>query len=273
MVVNINSIKLYAETHAIEVVNFSVHLGIPIQASDISRFDERIENLRELFPAINDVEGIRIQVTPDNGQVSTTIPPIAKELMYFDADGQPIWVGNFQDNLVMVSCRKYSTWEKIWPEAKHRLKALLDCVDDYKPIHSIDYSVTDTFHANKSEEILFARNPFRDSQFVPLNLVHHSDPRWDISQGWFDSTDNLNQILVRVDAKSGIINKRVVASISNLHSQIFSKQMSVSEISRNNQNPLGIEQVFSKFHDKNKDLLKQNLIDDLLIRMRLKAPD
>ncbi len=270
---NINSIKLYAETHAIEVVNFSVRLGIPIQASDISRFDERTENLKKLFPAINDVPGVQIQVTPNHGQVSTAIPPLAKELMYFDTDGQPIWVGNFQDNLVMVSCRKYSTWEKVWPDAKQRLNALLNCVDDYKPILSVDYSVTDTFYANKSEDALLARNLFKDSSFVPQKMVHHSDPRWDISQGWFDSTDVSNQILVRVDAKSGIENERVVASICNLHSQRFSRQMSVNDIANGNQDPLGIEQIFSKFHDKNKELLKQILIDNLLIRMRLKAPD
>ena len=269
---NDDRIKLYAETHAIEVVNFIVRLSIPIQTSDIRRFDERIEELKELFPAINDLPGIKIQFTPDHNQVATEAPP-AKELMYFDSDGQPIWVGKFLDDQIMVSCRKYSTWEEIWPDAKHRLYALLNCVDEYKPIYSVDYSVTDTFSANKSEEILLAGSIFRDSSYLPKKMISHSDPRWDIGQGWFDSLDSVNEILVRVDAKSGIENDKVVASICNLHSQRFAESISVNDIVSSSNDTFSIEQIFSNFHHTNKELIKQILTDDLLIRMRLKEPD
>jgi len=273
LILGIENIRLFAGTHAIEAVNFIVRLGIPIQSSDIRRFDERAESLKALFPAVNDVPGIYIQVAPGRSHVSEARPPPAKELVYFSNAGQPIWVGKFQDDFVTVSCREYSTWEDIWPEAKRRLNALLDCVDRYKPVLSVDYSVTDTFSADLSENALLARNLFKDSPFLPPNLVSQPDPRWDIGQGWFDSADSGNRVLVRVDAKSAVENEKAIASICNLYSQRFGQQISIGDIAGSDDNAHGIERVFSKFHDANKKLLRKILADHPLVRMRLKELD
>ena len=277
---NFAKIKLYAETHAIEVVNFIVRLGISIDNSDVRRFDKETEELKQLFPAISDLLGIQIQLTPNQSQVAAPPPasnlPLAKDLAYYDTDGQPIWSGKFQDDQILVSCRKYSTWEVIWPEAKQRLNALLKCVHEYKPVYSVDYSVTDTFSANRSEQILLARNLFKDSPFLPKKTVDNPDPRWDIGQGWFETISNGNQnnsILVRVDARSWIQNDTVTASISNLHSQRFGMDTSVKDIKNSDDDTPDIEKIYAEFHEKNKKLLKQILVDELLVRMNLKETD
>jgi hypothetical protein len=50
MVANVEKISLYAEAHAIEVANFVVNLGLPIDHADIRRFDEKVEALQDSVP-------------------------------------------------------------------------------------------------------------------------------------------------------------------------------------------------------------------------------
>ena len=269
MTEHIDKIDLFAGNHAIEVVNFVVNLLIPIDQADVRRFDEKDEELRKLFPAINSPEGVQIEFGGPVLRQSRSPVPV-KELTFFSSDGKPEWVGWFGESRIVVSCRKYTKWEKVWPDVKLRLDELLRCIDPYKPVYSVDYSITDTFSA-KSDKALIARNIFKPNKFIADHILKLPDPRWDFSQGWFDNPHDSDQILVRVDSRSGIENKRVVASIDNLHSQRFKNNISVKDlISANDRKQYKIDHIFDKFHDKNKDLLKTLLADKLLSRMGLK---
>lgn len=268
---DVEKIKLYGESHAIEVANFVVNLGLAIDNADIRRFDERVDKLRELFPAIDSPDTFHISLGgPGAEQVKRPAPPPLKELIYFSNDGKPEWVGSFGDNRVLVSCRKYTKWEEVWPSAKSRLDSLLACIDPYKPVHSVDYSVTDTFSAQKSENALISPNIFRKNDFLASHIMNTKDPRWDFSQGWFGDPNAIDQVLVRVEARSGIQNDLVVASIGNLHSQRFGKSVSVGDLlhSEAGGQPKA-DLIFDNFHDKNKELLRTLLVDELLLRMRL----
>lgn len=272
MAEHVEKINLYAKSHAIEVANFVVNLGLAIDHADVRRFDERVETLRTLFPAINSPEMFHIAFGgPVPGNAKPPAPVPVKELTFFSNDGRPEWVGSFGENRVVVSCRKYTKWEEVWPSAKARLDALLGCIDEYKPVHSVDYSVTDTFSSAKSDAALISPNIFKENDFIAKHILGSVDPRWDFSQGWFDNPDDRDQILVRVDGRSGVQNDLVVASIGNLHSQRFGTGIGVGELlSSENGGASKADQIFDSFHDKNKELLKSLLVDQLLVRMRLK---
>lgn len=267
----LDNIRLFSDTHAIEVANFGVNLGLAIDNADVRRFDESMAKLRELFPAIDSPEVFQFAVgNAPPGQFRAPPPVPVRKLVYFANDGQPVWEGFFGENRILVSCRRYTGWEEVWPEAKVRMDALLGCIDQYKPIQSVDYSVTDTFSATKAEEALIAPNIFKPNNFVSAQILGTGDPRWDFSQGWFDNLQDNDQVLVRVESRSGIQNDLVVTSISNLHSQRFGAVNGVGELLQTGQNGSRADQIFDDFHDRNKDLLRSLLVDELLIRMRLK---
>ena len=145
---------------------------------------------------------------------------------------------------------------------------ILSCIDPYKPIHSVDYSVTDTFRAQNDEKILIPPNIFKDNALIAKNILGLKDSRWDFSQGWFELLED-KEVLVRLNGQGWIENEWVVASISNLHSQRFGTGIVVNDLlSRDTFSR--IDQIYSKFHDQNKDLLKRLLVDELLSRMGLK---
>ena len=112
MVANVEKISLYAEAHAIEVANFVVNLGLSIDHADIRRFDEKVEALQDLFPAISSPEVLQIDFgDPTRNPLPPPAP--AKELALFSNDGKKEWVGAFGGAQVLVSCRKYTRWEEI----------------------------------------------------------------------------------------------------------------------------------------------------------------
>lgn len=270
MVANVEKISLYAEAHAIEVANFVVNLGLPIDHADIRRFDKKVEALKDLFPAISSPEVLQIDFgDPTRNPLPPPAP--AKELALFSNDGKKEWVGAFGGAQVLVSCRKYTRWEEIWPSAKDRLDILLGCIDPYKPVHSVDYSVTDTFSAKKAADVLAPPDIFRKNGFIAKRILTARDPRWDFNQGWFDNPEDRDQILIRVDGRSGIQNDLVVASIGNLHSQRFGSGIDIGGLrAAGKDGSLRADRIFDDFHGKNKDLMRSLLVDELLVRMRLK---
>ncbi|MCY3674442.1 MAG: hypothetical protein OXH65_05610 [Paracoccaceae bacterium] len=265
---NFNLIQLYAEQHAIEVANFVINLSVPIDHADVRRFDEQQSRIKEQFPAISSPEVFEIAIGNHLPPPSLPQPVPVKYLNYFGNDGKPQWSGSFGDNRIIVSCRKYTKWEEVWPQGKQKLEILLECIDSYKQIHSVEYSVTDTFRAKKSNQILIPPKIFKENTFIASHILELMDPRWDFSQGWFDNLEDPDQVLVRLDGRSWIENEWVLASINNLHSHRFS-QLDVRDL-LSGEGQSKYENIFSVFHDRNKDLLKDLLVDGLLLKMGLK---
>ena len=221
-----------------------------------------------MYPAISSPNTIQFAIGgPEGGasQPPPIIPP--KELSYFGPDGKPLWSGRFAENMVVVSCRKYEGWEISWPQAYKRLLTLLNCIDTYKPIKSIDYFVTDTFHAKNSDNALLSKNLFKSHQQIPDFLLSYDDPRWDFSQGQFRNHKGIGQILVRVEGRGIIQGDHTLVSINNVHSHRFKAPLqSLKDIIDTST----LSNDFNIFHDMNKDFLRGILDDDLLVRMRLK---
>ncbi|MCY3985136.1 MAG: hypothetical protein OXD29_04975 [Roseovarius sp.] len=51
---NLDKIRLFADTHAIEAANFTVIPGFPIDRADIERFTERLNCVKAAFPAVSE---------------------------------------------------------------------------------------------------------------------------------------------------------------------------------------------------------------------------
>jgi len=271
---DLDKIQLFADTHAIDAANFQINLGLAIDSADLRRFDEKADEktdeLRALFPAIDSPEVIRFEI--DNGAAShSRPPPPARELALFASDGRQLWAGSFANNRILVSCRNYTKWQEIWPQANNRLNALLACIDPYKPVQSVDYSVTDTFRAKQADDVLVPDNIFREHDLVSGQVRNLRDPIWDFRQGWFDNLASEAPVLIRIEGQGVIDNDRAVTSIHNLHSQRFRGGMTVGElIADDPEDGSKADQIFDVFHRKNKNLLRTLLTDCLLARMGLK---
>ena len=261
----------FGESHAIEIVNFIISFAAPIDASDHARFGEQQDRILELFPSIEALAGVHIQFTANfpQGNIASGQPPTTpKVLTEFARNGSPCWTATFgENNQIVVSSRAYNGWENVWPEAKTRLEALLACVDPYKPVRSVEHSVTDTFSSPTERKALVCRNFFVENPHLPAHLLTYDDPRWDISHGWFDEFEGGNQRLVRFDARGVLQNHLTVFSVSNLNALRPDKFRPLREYLTNSSSEL--EETFSNFHEANKDFLRKILNKRLLKKMKL----
>ena len=265
---DLEKIALYAGEHAIETATFAVNFGSPIDQADMRRFQEKENELRELYPAINDSADIRLVFGAS--PPSLPMPPASKDLAFFASNGEREWAGDFGDKQIAVSCRKYSSWERVWPQAEKRLNALLVCVDRYKPVASVDYGVIDTFRAARTHEILTPRNILKENEYISPLIFGVNDQRWDFSQGWFEGIGSSSQILVRLEGRIEIQNDLVVASIRNIHSHKFGSGISANDLlkARKQREPI-FKNIFEEFRQKNKDILGKLLAGEMLSKMNL----
>lgn len=266
---NIDSIDLFTESNAIEVVNFCIYLDSPIDHADIRRFDENCE-IKALYPAISSPEVLEIRIGNQRQNNLSTSPVPVKQLNHYRSDGRPDWTGSFGETRILVSCHFYTSWESVWPDAKKRLDVLLGCVDQYKNIFSMDYSVTDTFKAKNADESLVPFNVFKDNEFIAKYILESEDCRWDFSQGWFENIASQDQLLMRIEGQGRIENDTAIASIVNLYSHRLAKGIAVKDLLDPVDDNSQIDRVFEEFHSKNKILLRKLLVDGLLDRMGLR---
>lgn len=267
----VDNIDLYSNEHAIEVVNFAVVFRSPLDSSDEARLEEHRSQLSELFAAIDKPDFLQFVIgdrPPENHE-----KPVMYQFNDFSRDGKPEWAAQFGDNAVVVSCKKYSNWQVVWPKALERLTKLLACVDQFKPIASIEYSVTDSFseamHQDDTPQQLLCSNIFKTGSWVPQNLSDYSDPRWDFQAGTFSQGLTGFEVLERIEARSVLSGQRIVTSVTNSLSHKFKDVPRLKAILQSENGENTIEKVFVAFHGTNKETIKSILKKELTSKMGL----
>ncbi|MCY4304071.1 MAG: TIGR04255 family protein [Aestuariivita sp.] len=270
MVADTKNINLFADSHSVEVMVFSVILERPINHVDIRKFEDKINTIKKLYPSIESPSTIQFGIA---SQIQNFPPPPipAKELNSYSADGKVEWSGLYHENVIQVSCHKYKGWKETWPKVKERLDILLSCLNLEKPIFSIDYRIINSFNAKKKGNVLNPCTLFKNSnKFIAPQILQCTDPRWDFNQGWFDvEGESLSKILVRIDGNGRLENNQVIANIGIYHSD--RERSKVEVIAKQSNGQSKVDQIFGNFHSKSKELLKKLIASDLGERMNLNA--
>lgn len=270
---SIDAIALHSGHHAIEVENFAVSFRSQLDLGDKSRFNERRDSLTNHFGAIEEPEVFQFTVGPTPEFRSNQPEPVMFALTEFGRDGKATWTGQFGENATAVSARQYSNWQEIWPQVVLKLGELLQCIDPHKMVASVEYSVTDSFSERYNRGGTQALNPsniFKFGAWVPMRLENYRDPRWDFQSGLFVDNQAEFDVLERVEAKSVIRDKRVIASITNSFSYKFKKPIRLKDIQGSSDTLSDeISVIFTKFHDDNKSSIRSILVEGMLQRMGL----
>jgi len=262
-------IELFSGEHAIELERFAVVFRSPLDEGDGGRFSDKIEQIKEQFGAIDDQKILQFVIGPGPAPKE----PVFKRLVEFGRDGREIWFGQFGENAVALTCKRYTNWQEIWPQAKSRLELLLSCVDPQKFVSSIEYSVTDTLREklkkDRKDQQLLSRNIFKQDVWVPGVLLEYSDPRWDFQCGQFPRNNEQSEHLERVAAKSVLAGDSILVQIENTFSNKFNEHVRLKELLDNDELSAHTIKVFDQFHDDNKKTVKKILVESLTDRMGL----
>lgn len=267
----VDNIQLIAGNHAIEVVNFVIVFPTPLDSGDEARFEESINELRNQFAAIEKPGVFRFVV--GNGPAPDQANPVMYHLNHFSHNGKPEWSAQFGENAVAISCRKYTNWDAVWASACFRLTSLLRCVDEFKPVASIQYGVTDTFiepvGIPTEDRQLFASNILNNGTWVPDAIVEYSDPRWDFQAGKFLEEIDGHDVLERVEARSVISGSNIVANLTNTLSLKYKNIYRVKDLLVENNEGTDLSRTFGNFRELNKRTIRQILKAELADKMGL----
>jgi hypothetical protein len=269
------SIELYSEDHAIESEQFTIAFRSFLNETDEDRFLENKKEIEELFKAIDEPNFVQFAIGPNPNPIAKSHQspkPVLKILREFGRNGKPVWSGQFGENAISITCHQYTNWNETWPSAEKRLKSLIKCIDKFKIVSSIDYRVTDTFKEkikDSKDRNLLSKKIFKKSEWIAEKLINYEDPRWDFSIGFFPKKEKETEILERVEARSFIQDDDIMVSISNTHSLRFKKKIHLKDILDEGSAPEKIKEVYSEFHNSNKETIKSILDDSLLSRIGL----
>jgi uncharacterized protein (TIGR04255 family) len=263
-------IKLVAGEHAIEAETFSLAFAEPLTQADYSRFDDASDTLRQLFPVISPVSSYELH--PQAGVLQVPEDRAGRELVEFGRDGKQEWSAGFHGNSIHVTIHKYTNWQEMWPLARQRINALLDCIDQQKQVIAVDFAVVDTFFSHLPElKLLPSVVVNADSVFISPKILECSDPRWDIQQGWMARQVDKNLKLTRVDIQAGIQNNLSRVSVQNVLSfrPEVPKLPTLGSLRSEDDGLCVIDRLIDQFHDENKVILTQILHDRVLKKLRL----
>lgn len=259
----------HAGSNGIEVANFAINFALPIDRVEMRRFNDKEESIKKIFHLFNDRDGFDVPIASPLGNRASPREHIA--LAYVATNGEREWSGLFGNNKIVVSCHKYTNWEEVWPSAKNRLQALLECLDPCKPVRSMDYYVTDTYVEKLTDEIQDTSYSFPNKS-ISGQILKNRDPMRGFIESWFDNYIERDHVLERMAARSGIHENNVITSISNLQSQKFISEKPAQElISSGASDSALIESVFNKFHREYENLVEKILAHEVRNYIELNA--
>lgn len=267
--IDYSNVYLRAGEHAIESVSFSLAFGEPLTRVEFTQFSENEEKIGPEFTFIKPMDRVTFQI--QNMQPSARHEKEGKELTEFSKSGEQLWSANFFENIVSVTCHKYTRWKEISPIAFRRLRLLLECVDPKKEVTALDFSVKDAFASKFQEQPLIPSVIFRaGGAYVSSQILESEDARWDIQQGWFEPLVETAKKLTRLDCKSVLRNEDCITTIENVVSMRHDHPRKTLSEYLDNGGDLSLEKLFEKFHSDNKEILRELLVDELLVKMKLK---
>lgn len=268
-VVDYKKIALCAGRHAIESASFSIAFSDQLSRADFARFDEKTPVIMEEFPSIQPMEAITLKVSPDQHAFSREEK--GRELSEFGRDGKKLWSGRFFENSVQITCHEYSGWRDVWQSVEKKLPILLNCVDQKKEVISIDFAVVDEFATQISEMDLTPSVVLKnDSKYISPKMLEITDSRWDLQQGWFEPLDDHSSRLTRLDCRSVRRNDQYVTTVQNVLSMRSNgPNRPLSEYLSEKDGENDLARLFREFHDQNKKILRELIVDGLLRRMGL----
>lgn len=262
----INEITPHGEQHAIEAANFAIVFRSNVDEADEGRFEDGKQKLQDLFGSIDSPGFFQIQFGEDE---RNNRPPVLKKLADFGRDGKREWSAQFGENAVALTCLRYTNWDEIWPNVEERLDALIEFIDQFKLVGSIEHSVTDTFYAAKDNKAILSKGVFKGGDWIPNFLLEYDDPRWDFSCGKFIKRDDRSETLERMEAKSIISGNQISVSITNSFSHRYFAPVRLKELLRDSKLNADTKGLFEGFHENNKTSIRSILNDELLTRIGL----
>lgn len=176
--------------NAIKVVAFAIDFAHEVgeqYIKDAINLYNQDADLNKELPHVQPQESIHIDITNGIQAQKQTLGAVVFE--NFSELNEPIWSIIIRRNGIAVTCRSYSRWDTIWPQAKEYLSKMLTLFVDKVQIGSITLEYVDEFLIQDISSD-WKKDLFNNTtRFLTTNVFDVED-FWHSYHGYFSKSTN-----------------------------------------------------------------------------------
>lgn len=248
------------DDHAIERVVFTLELDRPLTSAAAHSLATHHSVWRNELPAMKRPDGLSVDLGPQ-GIRTDKMPGV--EFAFLQPDGSPTWALKAQANEIIIECRRYSRWKKVWGKALSLFLDVAPFVDDGGTpfrVTKASLVVQDVFLNKNAYYDL--RELFSKNSIVPTR-IYEAGADWHVHMGWFDKVSagrvlhniNLDGVSAQQSNSADGVNR-----VSILHFQQWLPD-DVRPIGELNPDDLG--KVMESLHQNNKAHIGEILVQEM----------
>ncbi|MBK6998668.1 MAG: TIGR04255 family protein [Rhodoferax sp.] len=264
----------FAGQHAIQSAVFALEFSTELDVGEIGRLRLAAKGLKNEFPKLTDQHRttVSFQMGPEQ-HPSASMDPGGFILERLGSEqgqlqAQPLRVIVVSRENILIVINDYTRWEKFSFDISHYLTTLLKSINAQKGVSGISLQITDTFiwrsdpaDLDLSKVFTIGSRYLVSNVFEPKALLWHSHHGFLVEQEdpiKFQQLDNIN------------VSRNIVAGTHQLqiltsHKATFPNPVyKILDASREK-----IFSVLNLLHEKNKEILKNLLTDDVQLKVNL----
>ncbi|WP_343683937.1 hypothetical protein [Asticcacaulis sp.] len=254
--------------HAIESAVFASRFNVLIDDDDILALHAQMREYRDILPFVS-LQQVSI--------IDASVPfPSAQQKLMLDAsmlraDGTAIWNLRVSGYEAVVTCTRYSRWQKTWGQARQLILFVAETMKRRQTdvfLSNLALTVTDRFLASDQKYQL--SDLFKINDFVP-QFAYKRGPKWHCHTGWFEAPGGfevLNHLNIdaRYDPEASSFDSDG-STLSILHRQ----QANIKALGETASLTTTLDQTMQELHIQNKRVLECLLKEEVLNMIGLRG--
>jgi uncharacterized protein (TIGR04255 family) len=261
------------ERHAIAEVVFQLVLDQNFSPKGIQSLIDTHAKWKDDLPRLNVHTPIEIPLLGSEGSGVVSLSGGSPGGVSFEAmkrDGSLEWRLQALGNSLTVNCLDYSRWPEVWARAKSYLQAVSQMIcESGVAFRQCLLQYVDIFEWRGPVENYHATSLLKaDSRYLPESIWAYG-PLWHLHQGWFSLLAD-GRVLNRINLDGVQVNDdRYQVRIDSYLSIEFRSPIKIAD--RLAEDWPQVDEIFTKLHGLNKELLSNLIVDEVQQRIGLNA--
>lgn len=264
----------YAGANSVQEAIIGVHLKNEWALGDPLKFIEEVKPHLPEFPRAKPIQVAKISIDATNQNVVSSqgeaqYRPVGFEFSCVAPDGSQEQAIRYMPGLLTIHFSKYKSWESVLSASRRHLAEFFLPSLNLKtnPIRAISLRYIDKYTYTGDSEEARAGLLFKPNNRYISEQCFEVGPSWHCHTGWFEEESGHSKTLNQLNASGQVVNESAVVTIDhNEVCYLHELRKTIEDLVNTRPN---FESTLESLHRKNKLLLQNILLDDMLRRIGL----
>jgi uncharacterized protein (TIGR04255 family) len=256
------NVRACNKDHSIQVVAFVIEFIDELSTASIHNIIKLYEEnptLKDIFSSKHEQMGVTIKIDESGQQVSSnSLAGVAFESTEKD------WAIQVRRDAILVTCRKYTRWDKIWKKVKEIFSLFIPYIEVRSNLIILEY--VDEYNIDNIESGWQKTLFNKESKYLSPRIFTDKS-LWHLYQGFFINghTEIPSKLLTNLNLDCIERDNSTSLAVRTQHKTILENDVLLTELENY------IEPLFAMSHDVNKDILLDLLSSEILREINLQG--